>query len=616
MIVSMKKVYLILLDAYRESSLKELREIGVVHLEDCSGTSEALDAAKEDRDKASRAILGLTDAAAAMKGKKSGVPPVADLDDVAGAAKTDEVNALLAEKKKLEEGVIKIGKDLEFLAPWGDFNPADINSLKKDGIEVALVQIPKKAAGELRALKGFFEVGVNGSLSLFASVNSIEEIPAEAQTVALPEKGITACKQDIDTYTKRLEEIAVLLQKETAYLPALEKYSGVLQENLSFEEVKAGLGMDDQLAYLQGFVPVNRMGELRKAAADNSWGIMFRDPTDQEYVPTLVERKGPIKMAKPIFDLMGTLPGYREFDISLIFLTAFTIFVAMIVGDAGYGLIFLGLAGWGLMKAPESAKLPLKLVILLSSAIVVWGTITGTWFGSETIASWSPLNKLVIPQIASYAQEGIDSVMMVQLLCFIIGVTQLSLARIEMFIRTLPSLKAFEHLGWLSLLWGLFFLALNIVLGITSFKGIELTPYILPLAVAGFVLIVLFSNQQGRFFRDMLAGLNPINLLLNFLDGVSSFSNIISYIRLFAVGLSSVAVAASFNAMAASIGFAGPQAVGAVLMLIVGHGLNIILALMSIIVHGIRLNMLEYSGQLGLEWSGYAYDPFARRRAA
>ena len=330
----------------------------------------------------------------------------------------------------------------------------------------------------------------------------------------------------------------------------------------------------------------------------------------------LVERKGPIKMAKPIFDLMGTLPGYREFDISLIFLTAFTIFVAMIVGDAGYGLIFLGLAGWGLMKAPESAKLPLKLVILLSSAIVVWGTITGTWFGSETIASWAPLNKLIIPQIASYAQEGIDSVMMVQLLCFIIGVTQLSLARIEMFIRTLPSLKAFEHLGWLSLLWGLFFLALNIVLGITSFKGIELTPYILPLAVAGFVLIVLFSNQQGRFFRDMLAGLNPINLLLNFLDGVSSFSNIISYIRLFAVGLSSVAVAASFNAMAASIGFAGPQAVGAVLMLIVGHGLNIILALMSIIVHGIRLNMLEYSGQLGLEWSGYAYEPFARRRAA
>ena len=81
MIVSMKKVYLILLDAYRESSLKALREIGVVHLEDCSGTSEALDAAKEEKDKASRAILGLTDAAAAMKGKKSGVPPVADLDE-------------------------------------------------------------------------------------------------------------------------------------------------------------------------------------------------------------------------------------------------------------------------------------------------------------------------------------------------------------------------------------------------------------------------------------------------------------------------------------------------------------------------------------------------------
>ena len=156
---------------------------------------------------------------------------------------------------------------------------------------------------------------------------------------------------------------------------------------------------------------------------------------------------------------------------------------------------------------------------------------------------------------------------------------------------------------------------MNIVLGITSWQGIEFTPLVIPLAVAGFALIVLFSNQQGNFLRDMLKGLNPINLLLNFLDGVSSFSNIISYIRLFAVGLSSVAVAASFNAMAMSIGFDGPQAIASVLMLIIGHGLNIVLALMSIIVHGIRLNMLEYSGQLGLEWSGYPYEPFAKRAA-
>ncbi len=615
MIVAMKKVYLILLDAYREASLKALRELGVVHLEDCSGTSEALDMVKEKSDKASRALLGLETVAESLKSKKDKDIKQVDLAPLAAEEKTAEINELLTEKKSLMEAQLKIGKDMEFLAPWGDFDPADIKALAEDGISINLVQIPKKSAGMLSSMDGFFSVGENGSFTLFASVNGAEELPGEAQAVTLPEKGLSALKLDLESAGRRITELNGLLQKELAYTAALKNYAADLAEDHAFEEVKAGVGQDDQLVFLQGFVPVNRMGELRKAASDNSWGIMFRDPIEEEYVPTLVERKGPIKMAKPIFDLMGTLPGYREFDISLVFLTAFTIFVAMIVGDAGYGLIFLGLAGWGLMKAPESAKLPLKLVIMLSSAIVVWGTITGTWFGSESIASWGPLNKLIIPQIASYAQEGIDSVMMVQLICFIIGVAQLSIARIEMFIRTLPSPKAFEHLGWLSLLWGLFFLALNIVLGITSFSGLELTPYILPLAVAGFVLIVLFSNQQGHFFKDMLAGLNPINLLLNFLDGVSSFSNIISYIRLFAVGLSSVAVAASFNAMAASIGFTGPAAIGAVAMLIVGHGLNIILALMSIIVHGIRLNMLEYSGQLGLEWSGYAYEPFARRAA-
>jgi V/A-type H+-transporting ATPase subunit I len=604
MIVAMKKVYLILLDSEREESLKKLKDLGVVHLEDCAGTSETLEALKEKRDQVNRVLIALSD----ISVKDHKTPGDAE-------KKAFEILDLLEEKKKLQEKLAQLRKDEELLKGWGDFDPEDLSYLRKEGIGVRLVQIPKKAAEPYLGKKGFYCVDDTTPVYRFALVDNEEEPPAEAVDFTPPEHGLSTVRENIGALEERLRKTDEVLEKEAVFQKALTSYRSELDDEIRFEEVRNGVGTEDELVYLYGFAPEPGAAELKDAAAANGWGLMMRDPTKDEYVPTLVERRGPVKMAKPIFDLMGTFPGYREFDISLVFLTAFTIFVAMIVGDAGYGLIFLGLAFWGLARAPESAKLPLKLVVLLSSAIVIWGAITGTWFGSETIASWKPFNSLIIPQIASFAQEGVDSVLAVQLICFIIGVAQLSIARIEMFFRTLPSLKAFEHLGWLSLLWGLFFLAMNIVLGITSWQGVEFTPLVIPLAVAGFVLIVLFSNQQGHFLRDMLKGLNPINLLLNFLDGVSSFSNIISYIRLFAVGLSSVAVAASFNAMAMSIGFDGPQAIASVLMLIIGHGLNIILALMSIIVHGIRLNMLEYSGQLGLEWSGYPYEPFAKRAA-
>ncbi|MFA6646628.1 MAG: hypothetical protein WCS59_05955 [Sphaerochaetaceae bacterium] len=94
-----------------------------------------------------------------------------------------------------------------------------------------------------------------------------------------------------------------------------------------------------------------------------------------------------------------------------------------------------------------------------------------------------------------------------------------------------------------------------------------------------------------------------------FLNSISAFSNIISYIRLFAVGMASLAIAQSFNGMASGLlqGFAFPAGV---LVLIIGHGLNLVMALLSVVVHGVRLNLLEFSGQLGMEWTGFTYDPF------
>jgi V/A-type H+/Na+-transporting ATPase subunit I len=189
------------------------------------------------------------------------------------------------------------------------------------------------------------------------------------------------------------------------------------------------------------------------------------------------------------------------------------------------------------------------------------------------------------------------------LICFTLAAIHLGLASILNFFQNLPGLKAFEHIGWFCLTVGMFPLVLNLVL------GMNMPEFVIPLIISGFVLIVMFSRQEKgkNFFKGLLAGLG--GLFNTFLDGISSFSNIISYIRLFAVGMATVAIASSFNGIAAQMN-QGPAIIGAVIILLIGHGLNIIMALLSVVVHGIRLNVLEFSGQLGLEWTGYKYQPF------
>jgi V/A-type H+-transporting ATPase subunit I len=238
---------------------------------------------------------------------------------------------------------------------------------------------------------------------------------------------------------------------------------------------------------------------------------------------------------------------------------------------------------------------------------MTWGAITGTWFGSVAIAQIPFFKSLIIPQIASFPEVfpniEVNPQEKVQLICFILAIIQLGLASILNFIDNLPKLKAFEHLGWFAMTTGAFTLVLNLVL------GLPMPSWSIYVLATGFVLIVMFSAQEDgkSFVKGLLGGLG--GAFNTFLDAISSFSNIISYIRLFAVGMATVAIASSFNDMAAGM-MHGPAIIGGIIVLLIGHGLNIIMGLLSVMVHGIRLNLLEFSGQLGLEWTGYKYEPF------
>jgi len=203
----------------------------------------------------------------------------------------------------------------------------------------------------------------------------------------------------------------------------------------------------------------------------------------------------------------------------------------------------------------------------------------------------------------------------IQFLCFSLAVIQLVWARGKKFIYELPSLAAFAQLGTLVMMLGLYFLVLNMLL------GIPMPPFALWLIISGVVLNLIFAEQKGgNFLKNLGKGFG--NIFQLFLKAVSCFADIISYIRLFAVGLAGAMIAQIFNDLAVPAGGLGSfglaflfRLLTTVLILVIGHGLNLVLTALSVIVHGVRLNLLEYAGNhLEMEWSGHLFNPFALKQ--
>ena len=183
--------------------------------------------------------------------------------------------------------------------------------------------------------------------------------------------------------------------------------------------------------WLTGYIPAAEVEGFKKAAAQAHWAWAMEDPAaDDDKVPTKVKYNKVTRLMIPVFDILGVVPGYREYDISFWFLGFFTLFFAMIIGDAGYGCLFL-LAALVMTLKSKKASTAVQLLWLLSIATIVWGALTGTWFGLEQAMDVPLLRSLVIPTFANYpAHFGVESTTQqnaIMKFCFILGTVQLSL---------------------------------------------------------------------------------------------------------------------------------------------------------------------------------------------
>jgi V/A-type H+-transporting ATPase subunit I len=414
--------------------------------------------------------------------------------------------------------------------------------------------------------------------------------------VQVPAAGLRELGEETERIKGYLADLEGELQRFAAQAPLLKKEMDLVQQELGFIEIVAGMGREGTISYLQGYCPVHDLKNLQEEAGQHAWGLMVEEPSNPDHVPTLIKNPPWIRIIEPVFRFLGTVPGYHEFDVSFWFLISLGLFFAMLVGDGGYGLIFLLGTILARQRFRSARGEPFSLLYVFSGATIFWGLITGNWFGVKGLAQIPFLERFVLPELYSYA----DNQAFMMQLCFTLGFTHLTAAHLIRTFRYAPSIRALGEIGWILILGFLFFLASHLVL------ARDLPRFSFCLLLSGFLLSGLFSNPGKSVIKSSIQGLADLPLKI-----ISAFSDLVSYLRLFAVGYATLIVAVSFNQMAFSLG--GHPFLRVILgggLLLLGHAINIALAIMAVLVHGIRLNMLEFSIHLGMNWSGRAYRPF------
>lgn len=583
MIVPMKSVTLLCLLPDQERTLVALRELGVVHLSPVAAPdSEALETVRNRLVAAREAVVSL--AGPAVNGS---VPrPGEDVWPV-----VQRVHELLHRHRELQGALEALVNERAALGPYGDFDPEAIRRLQANGVAVKLVQV---AAGEaLPALQGAVVTELSRDrTNRYLAVVSRGPVECGGREFPLPARSLKAVEADRRATQQAMEESLRKLDELKPWRGEVEQWVRTLEDQERFLQARDGMGRWERVSYLRGYCPAGTERRLREAAVAQGWGVLVRDPEPDEEVPTLLSNSRWVRPIKAVFDMIGILPGYREIDVSACFLLFFSLFFAMLVGDAGYGLVFLLLTIVARQRMPAAPVQPFALMGIMSGSTMVWGMLTGTYFGVA-----HPPAFLLRFRIDWLTQED-----HLKLFCFLVGTAHLMVAHAWNGIRNRRSWQSLAQLGWMGTTFTMFFFSRFMVL------AYPLPGFVVPLLVASIVLIVLFMTppkalKEEWFNHAML----PLSLVSNFMD-------VVSYVRLYAVGMASLALAMAFNDMAAGLGSGVGASVGAALILFLGHALNLVLSAMGVLVHGVRLNALEFSSHIGLSWTGFAYSPFAKTR--
>ncbi|HCB89778.1 MAG TPA: V-type ATP synthase subunit I, partial [Porphyromonadaceae bacterium] len=498
-------------------------------------------------------------------------------------------------------------KERELLRPWGNFDPENIERLRKAGYLLDFFIVPDNQYNpEWETTYDAVVVKRETSRTYFVTLTQNEKVADELNLESVKIPGISLTQLDglIASLREKIQVQDQKLKALAAELPSLKAAIGDIEQRMNYTRVhQSGTSLaDDKLMLLQGWAPADNQREISDYLELKAVYFDVADPTPDDEVPIKFKNNKFARLFEPIAELY-MLPKYNEIDLTPYFAPFYMVFFGLSLGDVGYGLFLFTAATLAKIlqksKLSTSMKAILSLVQVLGASTMVTGLLTGGFFGFA-------LYDLDWPIVQALKEKAFFDNNRMFMLSLVLGVVQVLFGMCMKVFNRIKQ-QGFKYslstVGWIVLLVS-FIVAALLPNALPMFGTVHLI-VLIPAAL----LIYFYNSPDKNPFLNLGIGLwDTYNMATGLLGDV------LSYVRLFALGLSGGILASVFNSLAA--GMSPDNAIAKpivyVLIFLIGHAINIFMNTLGAIVHPVRLTFVEFYKNSEFEGGGKKYSPFRK----
>ncbi len=605
MITKMKKLTFLVYHKEYDAFLNNLRDLGVVHIaEKQQGMAD--NSALQEKIRLSARLSATIKLLQNIKTEEKVTDDSETVSASRGMQILDEVDELLNHKSSLQQQILAYEKELAVLEPWGDFSPESIAKLRDSGYDIGFYISTEANFNEdwIEAYNAMVINRVASKVYFITFTKTNQEIDLDVERIKLPDRSYGQTQELI---LNNKEEL--LRQEETLHniarkdIPSLLAARKELNGEIEFDQVVLNTepAAGEKLMLLQGWLPASEEDPI--VAYLNSQSVYYdiKKPAPEDNVPIQLNNKGLFAWFEPICKLY-MLPKYNELDLTPFFAPFFMLFFGLCLGDSGYGLfLLLGVTLYRLLakNIGQTMKPILSLVQLLAASTFFCGMLTGTFFGANFYDLDWPFIQRMKQAIA------MDNNDMFQL-SLLLGVIQILFGMILKAVNQAIQFGfkyAVGTIGWIILL-----VSVGLAAVLPAVFPMGGTAHLVILAIAGAMILFYNSPDKNIFINFGLGLWDSYNMVTGLLG------DILSYVRLFALGLSGGILASVFNSLAVGMSpdnvIAGPIVM--VLIFVIGHSINIFMNVLGAMVHPMRLTFVEFFKNSGYEGGGKEYKPFSK----
>lgn len=600
MISKMKKLAFLIYHKDYDTFLEQVRNLGVVHVV----TKSQGEAENQDLQATIRLSARYAAAIKLLEGMNVKAADKTSGNADKGEQVLDKLEALQQHDAETNHRIQAIEKEITAMEPWGDFKMESLKRLRDAGYEVGFYICSDKVYDEEWETQ-YHAVVINhiGSKVYFVTVTPVTEtVSLDVECAKIADRSLSEIIQEKEKLdAERAETENAMKELAENSIPDLKAAQVRTSQLVDFDKVKLSADSlaGNKLMLLEGWVPAENAQQLNDFLKSSEVYYEISDPVPGDNVPIQLNNKGFFKLFEPIMKLY-MLPKYNELDLTPFFAPFFMLFFGLCLGDTGYGLfILLGISGYRLIakSISPSMKPILTLVQLLGLSTAICGLLTGTCFGFNLYDINVPFIQKMKEVIMLDNQQMFNLSLILGAIQIIFGMTLKAVNQAIQF----GFKYAISTIGWLLVL-----VSTAVAFAAPGVMAMGGTLHLAILAVGG-LMVYLFNSPGKNIFLNIGLGLwDTYNMATGLLG------DILSYVRLFALGLSGGILAGVFNSLAVGMSpdnvIAGPIVM--VLIFVIGHSINIFMNVLGAMVHPMRLTFVEFFKNSGYEGGGKEYKPF------